>query len=201
MTDREIKYELIQAIVRNEEAWETSEGLLPAFIGIYDMLQWLLVLNSCKGVTDFGEAYDTIVEVYNNVKVTPREIDVTREEFLTNVDTFYINTNKDRAVKSTDHLNRHSKMLRKQLTVDSEGFELNPVIFKWEYHIKRGNNLIVCAENVKDGVVRGIDIFAYKNGDTQPTTTYETTKTFQENRQGSKLFVRTITTIFKGLVN
>ena len=110
-------------------------------------------------------------------------------------------TNKDRDVKSTDHLNRHSKMLRKQLTVDSEGFELNPVTFKWEYHIKRGNNLIVCAENVKDGVVRGIDIFAYKNGDTQPTTTFEITKTFQENRQGSKLFVRTITIIFRGLVN
>ena len=108
----------------------------------------------------------------------------------------YMNPNTNKDLKSTDHLNRHSKMLRKQLTVDSEGFELNPVNFEWEYHIKRGNNLIVCAEKVEDGVV-SIYIFAYK--DNEVRTIYHTTKTFQENRQGSKLFVRTITEIFKGL--
>lgn len=80
--------------------------------------------------------------------------------------TIFMNPNKDKEVKSTDILNALSKGFRnypfKIRNGIKEGFELNPICFRWEYQIQWGEKLIVLQEWHSNT----LELWAYKNGDT-----------------------------------
>lgn len=69
----------------------------------------------------------------------------------------FMNPNKDKSVKATKVLNELAAFCEKTVYIKDDekhikaGFELNPVLFKWEYHVNYKNNRLVMTED-EDGL-------------------------------------------------
>ena len=79
---------------------------------------------------------------------------------------FFTNPNKDGKVKKTTMLNNISKDFRENYlpeldtTKITEGFEINPTVFKWEWIMDAYNSRLVFRENLEQDC---IDVWFYRN--------------------------------------
>lgn len=109
----------------------------------------------------------------------------------------YVNPNKNKQVIETTNLNRFSKILRlsdfMKTHIKSEGFELSPFDFKWEYiiHFNRTDAFMVFREygNKLEGWVYSYD------EDLKPTTTI----VVNANMDKGDAFVRKVKDLYRNI--
>ena len=92
--------------------------------------------------------------------------DYTNVQYLENGAMFFTNPNPDSEVKKTTMLNNISKDFRENYlpkldtTKITEGFEMNPAVFKWEWIMDAYNSRLVFRENLEEDC---IDVWFYRN--------------------------------------